>query len=172
MMVLASRDAQEAAEPEPPRRSVAAAPAKRQRAQPEPEVEPVPVARKVVAAPPPAPTSPTIREFACRFEQDHIDVYLKPQTAEHYRFALARYIIPELGDRQLDDISTADVQRLHNSLRTTPSAANYMRAVLSALFGKAIAWEVTTRRNPVTVVQKFDEKASRSSIMLPWANPG
>ncbi len=159
MTVLASRDAQEAAEPEPPRRAVAAAPAKRQRAQPEPEVEPVPVARKAVAAPPPAPTSPTIREFACRFEQDHIDVYLKPQTAEHYRFALARYIIPELGDRQLDDISTADVQRLHNSLRATPSAANYMRAVLSALFGKAIAWEVTTRRNPVTVVQKFDEKA-------------
>jgi integrase len=103
MMVLASRDAQEAAEPEPPRRAVAVAPAKRQRAQPEPEVEPVPVARKAAAAPPPGPKSPTIREFACRFEHDHIDMYLKPQTAEHYRFALARYIIPELGDRQLDD---------------------------------------------------------------------
>ena len=34
---------------------------------------------------------PTIAEFAKRFATDHIDAYLKPSTASHYRLALRRY---------------------------------------------------------------------------------
>src|SRR5690606_17277776 len=104
---------------------------------------PAPIVEALAAAPSERPKSPTLREFALRFEQEHIDMRLKPGTAWHYRSSLAKYILPTLGDRCLDDITTADVQQLHNSLRSTPCAANYLRCVLSALFTKAAKWGVT-----------------------------
>ncbi len=121
--------------------------------------EPTPAARTAVAARVLGPKSPTLAEFACRFEHEHIDMYLKPETASHYRSSLRRFIVPALGDRRLDDITPADVQRLHNSLKSIPCSANLARCVLSCLFTKAEEWEVTTRRNPTAKVKKFEERA-------------
>ena len=125
--------------------------------------EPVPAARTakktVAAAPPIGPKSPTLREFSKRFEHEHIDMYLKPSTRTKYRSTLRLYILPALGEQRLEDISTADVQRLHNSLKTMPCAANYVRCVLSVMYSKAAHWELTTCRNPVTVVKRFKERA-------------
>ncbi len=121
--------------------------------------EPAPAAKTAATAPANGPKSPTIREFACRFEQEHIDMYLKPRTAERYRSLLRLYIVPALGKQHLEDITTADVQRLHNSLKTMPGAANYARCVLSVMYSKAADWGLTTCRNPVTAVQKFKERA-------------
>ncbi|MET0429538.1 MAG: site-specific integrase [Microvirga sp.] len=139
-------------EPAPAKQS-----APRHRGRPAVATAAVPAPQTPVPAPQTSPKSPTLREFAERFEHDHIDMYLKPQTASHYRHALRRYIVPALGDRRLDAITTADVQRLHNSLHDKPGAANFMRAVLSALFTKADEWEVAVRRNPVTRVGRFEE---------------
>jgi integrase len=108
---------------------------------------------------PPAPRTPTIAEFAARFETDHIDAYLKPSTATHYRLALRRYILPALGSKPLDAVTTTDVQRLQNSLRSKPSMANYVRCVLGVMFTKADTWQVSTRRNPVDAVGRFRERA-------------
>ena len=121
--------------------------------------ERAPAAKTAVTAPQIGPKSPTIREFACRFEHDHIDMYLKPRTAEKYRSALRLYILPALGDRRIEEISTADVQKLHNSLRKMPCAANYVRCVLGVMYAKATKWEVTTCRNPVVFVERFKERA-------------
>ena len=121
--------------------------------------EPAPATKTAATAPTIGPKSPKIREFACRFEQEHIDMYLKPRTAQKYRSTLRLYILPALGDRRFDEVSTADVQRLHNSLKAMPCAANYVRCVLSVMFSKAEHWELTTCRNPVTVVKRFKERA-------------
>jgi integrase len=123
--------------------------------------EPLPAARTAVTAPPTVPLSPLLRDFALRFEQEHIDMYLKPETASHFRGSLRRYIIPALGDRRLDTITTLDVQQFVNKLKPTPCAANYARCVLSCLFGKAIKWlpEMKDRRNPVEDVPRFPERS-------------
>ncbi|MBA3546019.1 MAG: tyrosine-type recombinase/integrase [Nannocystis sp.] len=121
--------------------------------------EPAPAPKTAATAPTIGPKSPTLREFACRFEQEHIDMYLKPRTAERYRSLLRLYILPALGKQHLEDISTTDVQRLHNSLKAMPGAANYARCVLSVMYSKAEHWGLTTCRNPVTAVQKFKERA-------------
>jgi hypothetical protein len=113
--------------------------------------EPAPAAKTAATAPQIGPKSPTIREFACRFEHDHIDMYLKPRTAAKYRSTLRLYILPALGDRRLDEVSTGRRPALHNSLKTMPCAANYVRCVLSVMYSKAVQWELTTCRNPVTV---------------------
>jgi hypothetical protein len=62
------------------------------------------------------PKSPTLREFACRFEQEHIDMHLKPETASHFRSSLRRYIIPALGDRRLDDITDIATSRSSSTI--------------------------------------------------------
>ena len=111
------------------------------------------------AAEPPSPSMPTTAEFAKRFATDHIDAYLKPSTASHYRLALRRYIVPTFGNKPLDAITTTDVQRLHNSLRGKPSMANYVRCVLGVMFTKADKWQVTSRRSPVGAVGRFRENA-------------
>jgi integrase len=115
--------------------------------------------QSVAAAEPPPPSMPTVAEFAKRFATDHIDAYLKPSTASHYRLALRRYIVPTFGSKPLDAITTTDVQRLHNSLRGKPSMANYVRCVLGVMFTKADKWQVTSRRSPVGAVGRFRENA-------------
>jgi integrase len=101
----------------------------------------------------------TLRQFALRFDQEHIDMRVKPGTAKNYRYSLARYVLPVLGDRPLASITTADIQRFHNSLHKTPCAANNARCVLSALFSKAIKWGVLTGPNPVADVEQFEERS-------------
>ena len=120
--------------------------------------EPAPAPKTAATAPTIGSKSPKIREFACRFEQEHIDMYLKPATAAKYRSTLRLYILSALGDRRLDEVSTADVQRLHNSLKTMPCAANYVRCVLSVMYSKWALWDRTTYRNPAEAVQRFEEK--------------
>ena len=109
-------------------------------------------------APPNRSNAPTIREFARRFEQKHIDMYLKPRTAEKYRTMLRLYILPKLGDRRMDEVMPDDVQEVHNGLKSMPCAANYMRCVLSVMYSKWALWDRTTYRNPATAVQRFEEK--------------
>jgi integrase len=126
---------------------------------------PPPSAPAPLTARAPAPTGPprplTVREYSARFERDHIDMYLKPQTAERYRALLRLYILPAFGDHPLDALTAADIQRLHNRLSKAPSAANYVRSVLSVMFSKAQDWGLipNSTRNPASVVRRFRERA-------------
>ena len=121
--------------------------------------EPAADGPKVEAAPSSRSKSPTFREFARRFEQDHIDMYLKPRTAMKYRSMLRLYILPELGDRRLDEVTASDIQRVHNKMKSMPCAANYMKNIVSVMYSKAEQWGVTTCRNPALPVQRFEERA-------------
>jgi hypothetical protein len=89
---------------------------------------PTPAARTPRSAPTSAAKSLTLREFALRFEHEHIDMFLKPETASHFRSSLRRFILPTLGDRPLDAITTLEVQQFVNRLKPTPCAANYAAA--------------------------------------------
>ncbi|MBK7823643.1 tyrosine-type recombinase/integrase [Nannocystis sp.] len=145
------------------------APAPRQRALPPAADRPAPLSVEPVRAPatglPPVASQPqalaslTLREFAERFIEDHIKPYLKPVPAGRYQSTLRRIILPALGDRPLDEITTTEIQRLHNSLRDTPCAANHVRCVLCCMYSKADHWGLTTRRNPVKNVSRFRENS-------------
>ncbi len=117
----------------------------------EPDPEPAPAPRR-------APVL-TLAAFTERFIEEHVNVYLKGETARHYKSSLRNHILPALGSKPLDEITTSDIERLHRSLKHMHSTANYARTVLSVVFAKAELWDVTTRRNPAQRAARFEERA-------------
>jgi integrase len=101
----------------------------------------------------------TLAAFTERFIEEHVNVYLKGETARHYKSSLRNHILPALGSKPLDEITTSDIERLHRSLKHMHSTANYARTVLSVVFAKAELWDVTTRRNPAQRAARFEERA-------------
>ena len=132
------------------------------RGRPAPALEPTVIAVEPKPEPAPAPTRGpvlTLAAFTERFIEEHVDVYLKGETARHYKSSLRNHILPALGSKPLDEITTADIERLHRSLAAKRSTANYARTVLSVVFAKAERWDVTTRRNPAQRAARFEERA-------------
>jgi integrase len=117
----------------------------------EPEPEPAPAPRRAPGL--------TLAAFTERFIEEHVNVYLKGETARHYKSSLRNHILPALGSKPLDEITTSDIERLHRSLKHMHSTANYARTVLSVVFAKAELWDVTTRRNPAQRAARFEERA-------------
>jgi integrase len=95
---------------------------------------------------------------------------LKPSTLALYRRAAAAWIVPHIGERDAADVTPADVRRLVEILRTTPTSMG--RAGLSArslqlsvgLLKSAYAFAVESallERNPIAVVRRprVDERS-------------
>ncbi|MCA9695366.1 MAG: tyrosine-type recombinase/integrase, partial [Myxococcales bacterium] len=101
---------------------------------------------------------PLLREVAARYLQDHVDIYLKPGTAQRYRALLRERILPALGRRRIDGLKRVDVERLHRSLAEMPTTANHAVRVLSSLLTKAIDWGLLEGPNPAARVRKFRER--------------
>lgn len=54
----------------------------------------------------------TFRDLAERFDQDYIQMRLKPSSAFDYRQAIKNHLMPVFGKKKLVDITIDDVQRL------------------------------------------------------------
>ena len=104
----------------------------------------------------PQPSKITVRELAERFVRVHVDVRLKPGTAERYRSMLSAVILPAFGDRDFRSVTRAEVAELHGSMRDRPGAANNMLSILSSLYGRVIEdWELAEMRNPAHGIKPF-----------------
>jgi hypothetical protein len=55
----------------------------------------------------------TLKELAEIFLAEHVEAKRKPATAVRYRHILERLVLPELGMRRGERVTTADVARLH-----------------------------------------------------------
>ena len=76
----------------------------------------------------------TLADVAEKFLTEHVEAKRAPSSAASYRDLLERLVLPELGKRKAEKITTADVQRLHNKLKKTPYQANQLLRVLSSLY--------------------------------------
>ena len=90
---------------------------------------------------------PTLQEFAPRF----LDGYAranqqKPSGVAAKDSILRIHLLPLLGTRKLDDLTTEDVQRLKSRLNDrAPKTVNNVLTVLSILLKQAVEWEVITK---------------------------
>ena len=77
--------------------------------------------------------------------REHVAVRCKPATANGYRHAFDKVLLPAFGSVSLGGIGRDQVAALHYRLHKTPSMANPVVETLSRLFYMAEAWAVARR---------------------------
>lgn len=100
-----------------------------------------------------------VRELAERFDEQHISVRLKAMTAQEYRRALKKIILPKLGQLAIKNVTRADIARLHHDLRSRPYQANRCLAIISKMFNVAELWGLRPDgTNPTRHIPKYPER--------------
>ena len=76
-------------------------------------------------------------------------------------------LVDAFGDRKLDEITSADVERFRDSLteRKARATCNRYRDLLSGMFRRAIRHGTLTATNPVKRVSKFKENNERVTFL-------
>ena len=101
----------------------------------------------------------TLKELADLFLSEHVEAKRKPATASHYRDILQRIVLPEIGTRQGEKVTTADLARLHVRMKKRPYQANRMLAVVGSLYAFAGKRKlVPAGFNPARGIDKYPEK--------------
>ena len=97
---------------------------------------------------------PTLKEFAPRFLDGHARANRhKPSGIATHERIIRVHLVPAVGSRKLDAISSEDVQRLKGQLASkAPKTINNILTVLSTLLKKAVEWGVIERM-PCTIKQ-------------------
>ena len=95
-------------------------------------------------APEPEQEVPTLRAFAPRFMKGHAQANRhKPSGIAAKETILRVHLIPRLGNRRLDAISTEDIQRLKSRLSDkAPKTVNNVLTTLNMLLKVAVEWGV------------------------------
>ncbi len=90
----------------------------------------------------------------------HVAAKRKPATAYLYRHLLEQRVLPELGTRKANKITTADLARLHAKLRAIPYVANRTIDVIASLYSFAARQHLLPKGciNPGKNVEKYPEE--------------
>lgn len=93
------------------------------------------------------------------FLLEHVEGKRKPATAKKSRYVIEAFIVPAFGRTKPSDVTRAAVARLHHENVERPTIANYIVAVLSAIFffGEARGL-IPDGTNPTRHVEKYDEE--------------
>jgi integrase len=101
----------------------------------------------------------TLREVADLFVGEHAEAKRKPATAARYRDILDRLVLPELGTRRAEKVTSADLARIHIRMKDRPYQANRMLAVVGSLYTFAAKRKlIPVGFNPVRGIDHYPEK--------------
>ena len=110
---------------------------------------------------------PTVAELARRYLEDHVAVRCRPSTAELYRVAVEKYILPRFGKQPAIAVDHAQVTELHHALRAKPVMANKVVETLSRIYNAAEdKGLIPEASNPCVLVVKNRER-KRERFMTP-----
>ena len=76
------------------------------------------------------------------YAEDWFELYSKPNiasvTGSTYRRQLTRYLIPAFGDKNIEDITTDDIQRMFNGMSGAKTTKDKARVVLNMILDAAV----------------------------------
>ena len=102
--------------------------------------------------------APTVADLAERFLTDHAEVHKKPRSVEEDRRNLRLHVLPVLGRKVVKEVTRADIDKLHRSLKDMPTGANRTLALISIMFTKAEEWGWRPDySNPAARVKRYRE---------------
>jgi len=92
---------------------------------------------------------------------------LKKSTQANYEFFFSSYLIPQFGDRKIDELSTMELQAYFNSLlgKISPYTICNMHAALRAALTQAKTWDLIDR-NVAIGVKLPKKKPSKPNQLL------
>jgi integrase len=101
----------------------------------------------------------TLRELTEIFLAEHVNAKRKPTTATHYRSLLEKIVLPELGSRKAEQVTTSDLARLHAKMRDRPYQGNRMLEVVGSLYSFAGKRKILPLGfNPARGIEHYPEK--------------
>ena len=101
----------------------------------------------------------SLKEVAGLFLAEHAETKRKASTAALYRDILVRLVLPALGNRKVNKVTTIDLAKLHTQMRNNPYQANRMLAVVGSLYGFAAKEDIVPSGfNPARGIEKYPEK--------------
>ena len=101
----------------------------------------------------------TVNDLAERFIEEHVDVHLKPRTADGYKRNLNKFILPMIGKLKITEVTRADIAAFHHSRRNSPYEANRSLEIISKMFNLAEMWGLRPDgTNPRRHIKKYPER--------------
>jgi len=96
-------------------------------------------------APPPLPEdpTPTVKVIAEKWYTGHVLVKNKPMTQAWQRWALDKYVLPQLGDLKITEMTRPKVFAFLDGLGQTPVTANRVKALISKMWSWSEARDET-----------------------------
>jgi hypothetical protein len=101
--------------------------------------------------------APRMPDLYAAYLAEHAEKKKRPASIKVDRGMIDRFLLPKLGRKRVDEVTSNDLQRLHNSLSATPYQANRMLALASKMFSLAVRWGWRPD-NPAKGIERFGEQ--------------
>jgi integrase len=100
--------------------------------------------------------APTVADLCQRFKDEHLP-RTRTSTSTEYEALIDSYILPEMRNLKVADVTYSDVDALHRKVsKHAPYRANRMLSVLSKMLGLAIKWGYRAD-NPAKGIERNQE---------------
>ncbi len=115
---------------------------------------------------------PTVAGLTDVFLEEYLPNKKRPpreSTKGDYASLLKCHVVPRLGSKRVDEVTSTDIERLHASLRSKPYVANRTLSVLQQAFDQAERWGWRPQQtNPVRHIERYPEaqRGARKEVML------
>ena len=106
----------------------------------------------------PKQKSITVKKFCDHYLSDYARLHKKPKSVEDDTRYIEKEIKPRLGHKNLSEIRSKDIVKIHSAMVGSPVKANRLLALLSKMFNLAEEWEYRdTNTNPTQHIRKYKE---------------
>jgi integrase len=109
--------------------------------------------------------APDVSALLDRYLAEHVDVHNAKTFQKEIHRLVEKHLRPAMGRLKVQAVGSAELARLHASMRSAPRVANLTLAVASKAFSLAEVWELRPRySNPARGIRKFAENKRKTSL--------
>lgn len=102
--------------------------------------------------------APTVSQLLERYLSDHVIPHNAESTQKDIKVVIAKKLVPAVGNIKVNDLTRADVAKLHNAMKDTPRRANYVLAIFSKALSLAELWGLRAQNsNPCIGIKRYPE---------------